>query len=199
LPTAQHFVGDWIIYREPRAGGGRSGYVAAAHVVRIEADSTRPDHLYAYVDRFLAFDNVVPTHRGGQYFERWLDALPDKSKVGTALRGRSVRPLSDKDFATITLAGLRSSLAPENAVGLELDAASADPETVALVNAPVEEQKRRIEQILLNRKIRDASFRQQVCEAYEDTCAVTGLRMINGAGRSEVQAAHIWAVQQPAR
>jgi putative restriction endonuclease len=44
-------------------------------------------------------------------------------------------------------------------------------------------------------KIRDASFRRQVCEAYEDTYAVTGLRMINGSGKLEVQAAHIWAVK----
>jgi putative restriction endonuclease len=27
--------------------------------------------------------------------------------------------------------------------------------------------------------------------AYENTCAVTGLKIINGGGRSEVQAAHI--------
>jgi putative restriction endonuclease len=27
--------------------------------------------------------------------------------------------------------------------------------------------------------------------AYQDTCAVTGLKLINGGGRSEVQAAHI--------
>jgi putative restriction endonuclease len=86
------------------------------------------------------------------------------------------------------------SLAAENAMKLELDPASADVETLSLVNAPLAEQERRIEQILLNRKIREASFRWQVCEAYGDTCAVTGWRMINGTGRSEVQAAHIWAV-----
>jgi putative restriction endonuclease len=46
----------------------------------------------------------------------------------------------------------------------------------------------------VNRKIRDANFRRHVCEAYDDRCAVTGLRIINGGGRSEVQAAHIWGV-----
>lgn len=50
--------------------------------------------------------------------------------------------------------------------------------------------------MLVNRKIRDANFRRQVCEAYDDRCAVTGLRIINGGGRSEVQAAHIWGVGQ---
>jgi putative restriction endonuclease len=55
---------------------------------------------------------------------------------------------------------------------------------------------RRVELMLVNRKIRDANFRRLVCEAYDDTCAVTGLRIINGGGRSEVQAAHIWPVAE---
>ncbi|MGC2305131.1 HNH endonuclease [Candidatus Binatus sp.] len=195
LPIARQFVGDWIVYRETLRGGGRSSYVAAARVVRIEPDPQRRDHSYAYVDGFLAFDNVVPMRRGDEYLEGLLEALPDRSKVGVALRGRAIRPLSDEEFATIAVAGLNASLAAENAVKLELDPASADAETLWLVNAPLAEQERRIEQILLNRKIRDASFRWQVCEAYGDTCAVTGLRMINGSGKSEVQAAHIWAVK----
>ena len=59
---------------------------------------------------------------------------------------------------------------------------------------PGRDQMRRVEQLL--RKIRDANFRRQVCEAYDDRYAVTGLRIINGGGRSEVQAAHIWGVGQ---
>ena len=39
--------------------------------------------------------------------------------------------------------------------------------------------------------IRDRSFRTRVVDAYEETCAVTGLRIINGGGKPEVQAAHI--------
>ena len=35
LAIAQRFIGDWIVYREPLRGGGRSGYVATARVVRI--------------------------------------------------------------------------------------------------------------------------------------------------------------------
>lgn len=59
-------------------------------------------------------------------------------------------------------------------------------ETLALLNASEEEQERRVVQILMNRKIRDASFRRQVCQAYDNTCAITGLRMVNGRrqGRS---------------
>jgi putative restriction endonuclease len=39
-------------------------------------------------------------------------------------------------------------------------------------------------------KIRDATFRLEVCRAYEDKCAVTGLRLM-AKRRAEVQAAHI--------
>jgi putative restriction endonuclease len=46
----------------------------------------------------------------------------------------------------------------------------------------------------MNRKIRDASFRRQVCQAYDNTCAISGLRMVNGGGKAEAQAAHIWSV-----
>lgn len=31
-------------------------------------------------------------------------------------------------------------------------------------------------------------------EAYNDTCAVTGIKVINGGGKAEAQAAHIWPV-----
>jgi putative restriction endonuclease len=59
----------------------------------------------------------------------------------------------------------------------------------------LEEQARRIEQILINRKIREASFREKVIDAYESRCAVTGIRIVNGGGRVEAQAAHIRSVQ----
>ncbi len=43
----------------------------------------------------------------------------------------------------------------------------------------------------MRRPFRDAAFSLGVKAAYDDTCALTGLRIINGGGRSEVQAAHI--------
>ncbi len=49
--------------------------------------------------------------------------------------------------------------------------------------------------LLMHRKVRDASFRGRVREAYDDTCAVTGLPIVNGGGKAEAQAAHIWALQ----
>jgi hypothetical protein len=35
-----------------------------------------------------------------------------------------------------------------------------------------------------------------VCDAYDNCCAVTGLRIVNGGGKAEAQAAHIWPVAE---
>jgi putative restriction endonuclease len=193
---AEKLVGDRIIYREPRRNKGRQAYVAIARVLRIDPDPIRPGHFYAVVVDYRKFDRPVPFSSNGKYAEAPLRAVGDPSKVGAFLQGKSIRPLSDEDFATIVRAGLRETLDPANAVRLELDEQHADFDTLSLVQAPIEEQERRIEQILLNRKIRDASFRQQVCEAYDNQCAVTRLRIVNGLGRAEVQAAHIWPVAE---
>jgi putative restriction endonuclease len=196
LPVAQQSVGDWIIYGEPRRGGGRSGYVAVARLVSIEPDPDHPSRSYARMADFLPFDAVVPLQHSGGFYEARLRALPNRSRIGVALQGRSVRPISDEEFGTIARAGLAATLAPKNAVSLDLDQAHVDTGTLGLLRAPREEQERRIAQMLVNRKIRDASFRRQVCHAYENKCAVTGLRIVNGSGKAEVQAAHIWPVAE---
>lgn len=195
LRAAEAMVGDWIVYREPATGGGRSGYVAAARVARIDPDRERADHYYARVDGYLPFDATVPLSRDGVYYEAALRAVGSRANVGFRLQGRSVRAISDADFAAIVRAGLGATLAPANAARLGLDPGHADPDTEALLGASAEEQERRVVQMLTNRTLREASFRRQVCGAYGDTCAVTGLRIVNGGGRAEVQAAHIWAVR----
>ena len=53
LAEAQRALRDWIIYREPRRGNGREGYVAVGRVVRIKPDSTRPGHSYAFIADFV--------------------------------------------------------------------------------------------------------------------------------------------------
>lgn len=50
---------------------------------------------------------------------------------------------------------------------------------------------RRIVAQVVQRPFRDRAFSAAIKAAYHDTCAVTGLKLINGGGRSEVQAAHI--------
>jgi putative restriction endonuclease len=193
---AASLVGSWIIYREPQRNAGRRAYVAVARVTHIEDDTERHGHAYAYMAGYLPFDRPVPFVVAGRYAEAPLRAIAEPTRIGAYLQGKSVRELSDEDFALIVRTGFGATLAPENAVRLELDDMHVDRETLSLLEAPPEEQERRIEQILVNRKIRDASFRGHVCDAYKHTCAITRLRIIDGGGKSEAQAAHIWSVAQ---
>ncbi|MCP4822085.1 MAG: restriction endonuclease, partial [Shimia sp.] len=48
---------------------------------------------------------------------------------------------------------------------------------------------------LTNRAVRDRNFRKNILRAYGERCAITGLRLINGGGRAEVEAAHIGPVE----
>jgi len=194
LDEAQKAVGDWIVYRAPRRGGGKIGYFAAGRVDSIDADPRLPGHSYARMTDFLPFDQIVPLERSTGFYERQLNFVAKRSLIGRTLQGHSIRTISEIEFGDIVRDGLQDTLDPANAVRLELDSSHVDPETLALVNASQEEQERRVVQILMNRKIRDASFRRQVCEAYDNTCAITGLRMVNGGGKAEAQAAHIWSV-----
>ncbi|ESY29205.1 HNH endonuclease [Mesorhizobium sp. M0871] len=190
LEGARKAVGDWVLYREPRRNGGRRAYVAAARVISVEPDPERAGHYYAHVADYLDFPTPVPFVNDGRYAETLLRTIVDPSRVGQAVQGKSIRPILIEDFDDIVLAGLSETLDPANARKLGLDILPVDvsfPTHMGMAEAV----DRRVEQILLNRKVRDATFRLEVCRAYGDTCAVTGLRIINGGGRAEVQAAHI--------
>lgn len=185
-------VGDWIVLRRPRADGGNLAYFAVARVVSVDPDPVAPTLAYARLADYLAFDVPVPWTSKGEYAERALRELP-RAQVGVHLRGRSVRPLDDADFVAIVSAGLSDTTAPINArrYGLTVDEAAQFGFQAPL---PPAERAWRIATALTNRVLRDASFRRTVCRAYDDRCAVTRLRIVNGGGRAEVQAAHVWPV-----
>lgn len=193
MKVAQATLGDWIIYREPKRNGGRQAYVAAARVVRLEIDKERGDRCYAHVDGFIPFPRPVGLLENGRYREERLRRIADRRLAGRELQGHSLRAISDADFDSIVEAALGEIVAPENARRLGLDEGGYP---VGPGIAMGENSARRTELLLINRKIRDANFRLQICEAYYDRCAVTGLRIINGGGRSEVQAAHILPVAE---
>jgi putative restriction endonuclease len=122
---------------------------------------------------------------GQRYFEAQLQR-PDggTSKGGF---GRAVRSLSDAEFDLIVQAGFQPLLEPGTR------AAELHP------NGFAEEQAlydRSIIERLIARPFRDAAFSVAVKSAYGATCAVTGLKIINGGGRSEVHAAHIRPVAE---
>lgn len=195
LPAAQACVGDWIVYRETGSGGGRKAYVAAGRVQSIDPDLADASLFYARIVDFLEFDRPVPYRdQDGRFAERLLRELGSASMAGRALRGQSVRGLDEVDFAVIVGKGLSHTLDPAQAIRLELDHRHLDGDTAALLAMPA--QERRVAQLLINRKVRSAAFRGHVLDAYDNRCAVTGLRMINGGGKAEAQAAHIWSVAE---
>lgn len=193
LKLVEESVGDWVVLRRPRAEGGNLAYFAVARVAGLEPDPRMPALTFARLMDYLEFDHPVAWKREGQYGERALREMPTH-EVGVYLRGRSVRLLSEADFSAIVRAGFSQTLAPDNAVRLGLVGVEEAIQPFEFDAAPGLDHIRRVELLLTNRKIRDANFRRHVCEAYDDRCAVTGLRIINGGGRSEVQAAHIWSV-----
>ena len=194
LKIARQAVGDLVIYREPRRANGRMAYVAVARLNDIKEDPVKSKHYYAHVTDYLPFDGVVPLKDSAGYYETLLSEVQDPTSTGRELQGRSVRLISEREFGTIVRSGFCETLDPKNAVRLELDPGHVDGEVFSFVSASEEEQGRRIVQMLVNKKLRAAAFRKSVIDAYDNRCAVTGLRIVNGGGKSEVQAAHIWSV-----
>lgn len=187
LRQAEQAVGDLIAYYEPRRSSGpnsatgRQAYFAVAQLVGIEPDRNLPDHFYGHLKHFLEFDRAVPFREDGDYYESSL--RKDDGSTNKGSFGRSVRLIPRDEFEQIVQAGLS---APLDAWERSDRIAEPVPEYVI---RPVVEQ-------IVSRKFRDVAFRRHVRNAYGNTCAVSGLHLINGGGRPEVQAAHIRPVEE---
>ena len=196
LKHATAALGQWVVLYEPSREGGRTAYVAAARLVDVTADPARPGHHFAWLAERLPFDVPVPLRGPDGYREAALRAITDRRAIGRALQGQSIRPLLDEDFAEIVATGLSRTLAPDQRRRLDLDRI-VDTDTLAILDGAITAP--RLERALASRVVRDAAFRGAVLEAYDDTCAVTGIRIVNGGGRAEAQAAHIVPVAEGGR
>jgi len=182
LGRVQSCVGDWIIYFEPMQVPSTRGYFAVARVQQVIRDPGAPGMYLAIIEpgSYLDFPNKVPARVNGRYVER--DA-PN--------RQWSVRPLSGADFHRIISLGLA-----EDAELLPRIGEAAPASVVQEERAPfVFEQERDRVAALTSRRVRDRAFRRVVLKAYHERCAITGLKLINGGGRAEVEAAHIRPVE----
>ena len=202
LRQAEQAVGDWIIYYEPRRPsadlmktGGRQAYFATARVDRIVPDTVRADHFYAEVSCYLEFTRSVPFNEGSHYYEGAL--RKDDGSTNKGAFGRAIRVLPDREYDLIWRAGFGHVIGldprdrPTPDIAEEPLAARVAEEAAPFhYDGPFDEDRRIVEQ-LVSRPFRDRAFTAAVKSTYQDTCAVTGLRIINGGGRSEVQAAHI--------
>ncbi len=187
LKAMQEGVGDWVIYYEPVKAGPR-GYFAAAKIQAIVPKPKREGRFLALIEpgSFLPFDQEVPRLVNGRPLEAALMASDGGPKSGGAQQ-RAVRRLLDLDFSTIIQLGLPQDLAAQEKRRYAPEQNQID-EPGAPFARPVIER-------LTSRPYRDVAFRRKVRDAYDFRCAISGLRLRNGGGRPEVQAAHIRPVE----
>lgn len=188
LDRASRCVNDWIVYLEPRKVSGTRGYFAVARVEKIISDPTTSRMYLALMADYIDFPTPVPFNINRTPVERGL--LNERGRISGRAQA-AVRPLSPEDFKRIVELGLE-----EDATMLpRTDAAEATSE-LQEGQAPFEfETDRHRFLSLSSRPVRDRAFRRVVLKAYDERCAISGLKLINGGGRAEVDAAHIRPVE----
>jgi putative restriction endonuclease len=190
LGRVQACVDEWIIYYEPVKVPDTRGYFAAARVSQVIPDPGTQGMYLAVIapGSYLDFANPVPFSG--------LDGLVERGLYNEqgAISGRAqsaVRPISPGDFNRIVSLGLA-----EDANLLPRIGEAPPTNVVQEERTPfVYEQERDRVLALTSRPVRDRVFRRIVLKAYDERCAITGLKLINGRGRAEVEAAHIRPVE----
>ncbi|HEY6631176.1 MAG TPA: HNH endonuclease [Rhizobiaceae bacterium] len=191
LRRVEACIGDWIVYYEPRKVSATRGYFAVAKIGRVVPDQAAPDMFLALIEpgSYLDFADPVSFNMPDGIVERGL--LNEQGAISGRAQS-AVRPLSATDFNRIVSLGLGQR---------ELVLPRVDDPVVLTgwqeEQAPFQsEQDRDRVDFLGSRIVRDRVFRQVVLRAYDERCAITGLKLINGGGRAEVAAAHIRPVEQ---
>lgn len=187
LKTIEAAVGDWIVYYEPVKAGPR-GYFAVAKIASVIPKPGAEGRFLALIEpgSFLQFDSEVPRLLDGRPLETALTEPDGMPKRGGLVQS-AVRTLPEQEFSRIVGLGLPVDLVEMEAT--RYDAPGSDfLEPAATFERPVLER-------LTRRPYRDVAFRRKVRAAYDYRCAMSGLRLRNGGGRPEVQAAHIRPVE----
>lgn len=190
LSRARQCVGDWIVYLEPSKVKHTKGYFAVAKVQEIIPDPANAEMYLAIIEprTYLDFGDPVPFRIDGALIENGL--LNDQGRISGRAQA-AVRTLAPSDFAKIVELGLGSDqdvLPRTEQTNTAIGFAEQQPPFQGL------QARERIDQVI-NRAVRYRNFRKNVLRAYRERCAVTGIRLINGGGRAEVEAAHIRPVE----
>jgi putative restriction endonuclease len=185
LRAVEAGVGDWAVYYEPVKAGPR-GYSAVAKIAEVIPKPGAEGRFLAMMEpgSFLEFDRDIPRLQDGRPWETALAGADGWPKAGGAQQ-LAVRRLPEAEFAAIVRAGLPDDL--ERIEATRYGPGLAEP--VVPFERPVIER-------LVSRPYRDVAFRRKVREAYDYRCAMSGLRLRNGGGRPEVNAAHIRPVER---
>jgi len=130
---------------------------------------------------YVPFESFVPFRDNLTILESRLDS--GEGRV-SGLRQNAVRVLSDEDFFRI----LSRAFDANDAALPRVDIEKTVPEKYRVAEdiMPFNHEyiRERVEQTL-NRTVRDRAFRRTVIAAYDETCALTGLKLINGGGRQK--------------
>jgi putative restriction endonuclease len=190
LRRVEACVGDWIIYYEPSKVDDTRGYFALAKVQQVIPDPVASGMYLALIEpgSYLDFADPVPFNGMDGLVERGL--LNEQGRISGRAQS-AVRPISPSDFNRILDLGVdtREPLLPRvDEIGIS--SGFQDEE------APFQfEHSRDRISYIGSRIVRDRIFRRIVLRAYDERCAITGLKLINGGGRAEVAAAHIRPVE----
>ena len=185
-------VGDWIVYYEPRKVRDTRGYFAIAQVAGVREDPRFLAKLYfadIVAGSFLEFANPVPFSGPSGLIEHGV--LNEDGRISGRAQA-AVRSLSRDDFERIYALGTFLD-------GVDLPRRDEDAVPTGFEDEQVpftfgNETVR--DRHLVSRTIRDPIFRKIVLRAYGERCGVSGLKLINGGGRAEVEAAHIRPVEK---
>jgi len=147
-------------------------FTGLAYIERVWDDPDDPTHAFADLRDAIDFNTSVPIG----------DTMVPRNALQSAVLSIA--------FDTAAEIAARGLSVPESGDDLETREGLSDIlELTNLVKRPFVE-------VVQNRIVRDASFRFRVVErAYDGTCAFTGIRMTNGYGRAEADAAHIMPVK----
>lgn len=172
-------AGSIVLLYEPRRGGaapdspagGRQAFVGYAFLGDSVQDPDDPHHSYAELRHACEFPAPV-------------------TRRDTPVKQVTVRSAVSRIPLAVAEAILRTALSPV------LQPSGTVGEGLIDTAVPAELRKREIRDLLTSRLVRDRTFRLRVVrDAYDGRCAITGLRLINGKGRAEVDAAHIRPVE----
>lgn len=195
LSRVEQTLGDWIVYYGPAKGLPSRYYSAVAFAEKISKDDDRENHYYVHMRQgsYLGFDRLLEYSENGGY-EKKLFKSDGKPNGGYTVQ--AVRILEQKEFVTLVEACLSE---PEEWPPRK-DEPTTQPSELGFSEenqAPFLglETERDIVNQLVNRPFRDVKFRKHIRQLYDRTCAFTGLRLINGKGRPEVEACHIIPVE----
>jgi putative restriction endonuclease len=177
--VVQSLLGSTVLVYEPRRGGvspeskhgGRSSFVAVCELGCIADDPNDEGHAFVSTDNYCEFPNPVP--------------IAESGVDGKSLE-RAVQVVSEDILVAIVSKGFaRVVSADEN----------RNREGLVDLAVPLYKPPRNIKRFISERPVRDVSFRYQVVDVtYNGVCAITGLRLTNGLGRAEAEAAHIMSV-----